>query len=85
MKEFIRFCDVNVDGCGTDVEVYVQIEGTTQLTNGVIERTKQKIEKYKEENDYEYDTDSVVEIACEYLETEGFKCSIINYSYCVEF
>lgn len=27
MKQIIKFTDVDVDGCGTDVVVYVQVEG----------------------------------------------------------
>lgn len=40
MIEIIKFVDVNADGCGTDIDAYVKIEGETALTNGVIERTK---------------------------------------------
>lgn len=85
MIQIIKFVDVNVDGCGTDIDVYIKTEGEKELTNGVIERTKKVVEEYKEENLYEWDTDSVIEAACEHLETEGYKTEIISYDYCIEF
>lgn len=83
--QIIKFTDVNVDGFGTNVEVYIQVEGT-ELTNGIIERTKAEIEKYKEENYYgEWDTDSVIDVACEYLRTEGYVCHAVIPHYEIEF
>ena len=85
MKQIIKFIDVNVDGCGTDIDVYVKVEGKTELTNGVINRTKEAIEKYKEENQYEWDTDTIIDAACEHLKTEGYKTETTSYDYCIEF
>lgn len=78
MKRIINFIDENVDGCGTDVSVYVQIEGDADITNGVLNRTKNVIEDYKAHNNNEYTTDDVVEEACRYLtEKEGYKCETL--------
>lgn len=85
MKQIIRFTDVNVDGCGTNIEVYVQVEGNSELTIGVIERTYEAIEKYKEESEYEYDTDSIVDVACRHLEAEGYMCCSVIPEYDIEF
>ena len=85
MKEVIKFSDINADGCGTDINVYIQVSGPTNLTNGVINRTKEVIEKYKEENEYEWDTNDITDIAIEHLEKEGYECSHIFPSYCIEF
>ena len=85
MMQIIKFTDVDVDGCGTNVEVYVQVEGKSELTNGIIERTKTEIEKYKEENSGEWDTDSVLDVACEYLETEGYMCHFVVPDYEIQF
>jgi len=85
MKQIIKFIDVDVDGCGTDIDVYIKVEGKTELTNGVIERVKKVIEEYKEENPYEWDTDTIIDIVCEYLKTEGYKTETISYDYCIEF
>ena len=57
MKQIVKLIDVDVDGCGTNVETMIEIEGKQELTNGIIQRTKDAIEKYKKENDGEYDTD----------------------------
>lgn len=64
MKQIIKLIDVDVDGCGTNVETMIQVEGKQELTNGIIQRTKDAIEKYKKENDGEYDTDSIVGVVC---------------------
>lgn len=85
MIQIIKFIDVNADGCGTDVDIYVKVEGKTKLNNGVIERTKKVIKDYKEKNPYEWDTNTVVDVACEHLETEGYKAEPISYDYCIEF
>lgn len=47
MKQIVKLIDVDVDGCGTNVETMIQVEGKQELTNGIIERIKDAIEKYK--------------------------------------
>lgn len=85
MKQIIKFTDVDVDGCGTDVVVYVQVEGKRELTNGIIENCEKKIEDYKKENLNEWDTDSILDTICEYLETEGYMCDSMIPDYEFEF
>ena len=51
MKQIVKLIDVDVDGCGTNVETMIEIEGKQELTNGIIQRTKDAIEKYKKENE----------------------------------
>ena len=85
MMQIIKFTDVKVDGCGTNIETVIQIEGKAELTNEIIERTKKAIEKHKEEYRDEWDTDSVLNAACEYLETEGYMCHYISPDYEIEF
>lgn len=85
MKQIIKFIDANIDGCGTNVESMVQIEGKHELTNGVIQRTKDAIEEYKKENNGEYDTDSIIDVACEHLESEGYMCDHISEDTTIEF
>lgn len=85
MMQIIKFTDIDVDGCETNVEVYVQVEGKAELTNGIIERTKEEIEKYKEENSGEWDTDSIIDVACEHLETEGYMCHAVIPHYEIKF
>ena len=51
MKQIVKLIDVEVDGCGTNVEIMIQVEGKQELTNWIIQRTKDAIEKYKKEND----------------------------------
>ena len=85
MKQIIKFIDVDVDGCGTNIESMIGVEGKQELTNGIIQRTKDAIEKYKEENYGEYDTDSIISVACEYLESEGYMCDYISEDATIEF
>lgn len=84
MMQIIKFTDVNVDGCRTDITVYVQVEGKAELTNGIIERTYKAINEYKS-NDEEWDTDGVIDVACEHLELEGYMCHAIIPDYEIEF
>lgn len=85
MKQIIKLIDVDVDGCGTNVESMIQVEGKQKLTSGIIKRIKDAIEKYKEENDGEWDTDSIIDIACKHLETEGYMCNYISEDAIIEF
>lgn len=85
MKQIVKLIDVDVDGCGTNVETMVQVEGKQELTNGIIQRTKDAIEKYKKENDGEYDTDSIVGAICEHLKSEGYMCDYISEDVAIEF
>jgi len=72
MQQIIKFADVDVDGCGTNVEVYIQVEGKHELTNGIIEKLNEIVENYKMEHFGEWDTDSVVDASCDYLKSEGY-------------
>lgn len=85
MKQIIKFIDADVDGCGTNVESMIQVEGKQELTNGIIQRTKDAIEKYKKENNGEYDTDIIIEVACEHLESEGYMCDYISEDATIKF
>lgn len=85
MMQIIKFTDVDIDGNGTNVEVYIQVKGRFELTNGVIAEVKNKIENYKEECSGEYDTDSVINIACECLESKGYECRSLLPDYEIEF
>lgn len=85
MKQIIKFIDVDVDGCGTNIETMVQVEGKHELTKGIFQGIKDTIQKYKKECDGEYDTDSIVETVCEYLENEGYMCNYISEDATIEF
>ena len=47
IKQIINFIDRDVDGDGINIETLIQVEGEP-LTAGVVQRTKDAIEKYKE-------------------------------------
>lgn len=85
MIDFIKFAEIDADGCGTYNDILIQVEGKTELTNGVIERTKKEIEKYKKQNPYEWDTNGAIEAACEHLKTAGYICNLVSPSYCIDF
>lgn len=82
---FIKLIDVDVDGCGTNIENIIQVEGKTELTNEIIQRTKDAIDKYKEDNPGEWDTDSIINVACEHLGTEGYICNYVSADAIIEF
>lgn len=85
MKQIIKFIEENIDGNGTNVETMIQIEGKQELTNGIVQRVKDAIDKYKRENNGEYDTDSIINTACEHLESEGYMCDYISEDVVIEF
>lgn len=85
MKQIIKFTDVNVDGDGTDVDVLVQVEGKQEISKDIIANMEKEIEEYKRETDGEWDTDGVVNAACEYLETKGYMCDFILPDYEISF
>lgn len=84
MVQVIKFTDVNVDGCGTDIVTYIQVEGNKELTIRIIDNVYNEIERYKSENE-EWDTDSVLDAVCEYLEVHGYKCGSIIPNFEIEF
>ena len=57
MKQIIKFIDVNIDGCGTNVEFMVQVEGKQELTintpNGVIRDADTILEDYLDNRETE--------------------------------
>lgn len=85
MKQIINFIDADVDGCGTDVETMIQIEGDQALTNGAIKRIKDAIERYKKENYGECSPYDVVEAACEQLGREGYIYEYLSEDVTIEF
>lgn len=76
MKQIIKLIDV--DGCGTNEETTIQAEGKQKLSNEIIQGIKDTIKKYKRENDGVYDTNSIVNVVCECLETEGYMCDYVS-------
>ena len=70
IEEIIRFY----------VDCYIKVEGEHALSNGVIKRTRDAIEEYKEQSkgrDIEYE--ELVDVACEHLETEGYTCNYVPH------
>ena len=76
MKQIIKLIDV--DGCGTNEETTIQAEGKQKLSNEIIQGIKDTIKKYKRENDGVYHTNSIVNVVCDYLETEGYMCNYVS-------
>lgn len=77
-RQIIKFIDMDVDGCGANVEMMIQVEGKHELTKEIFQGIKDTIEKYKNECNGEYDTDSIIDVACKYLESEGYMCDYVS-------
>ena len=78
MKEqYIKFVDKNVDGCGTDITIYCKVYGN-EITVGTVDRIKDAIYNYKNENEGEWDTDGCLDVATEQLKTEGYEVCWVN-------
>ena len=80
----IKFTDVDVDGCGTNIETLARIYGP-DITVGTIDRVKKAIQIYKDENEGEWDTDGCLDAAQEQLEAEGYGVNFINPDIELEF
>lgn len=76
-EHFIKFIDEDVDGCGTDVTVIARVYGN-DITVGTIDRIKDAICNYKNENEGEWDTDGCLAAAQEQLEMERYEVYWIN-------
>lgn len=68
MKQILRLIEENVDGCGTDVSVLLEIKGEKEVDTI---RLKNKILDEKEQMEYP-DSDTLFEIAEEWLEKQGY-------------
>ena len=60
MKQIIKFVDSDVDGCGTNVEMLIQIEGKNPLSTELVDALKHTIHEYIDSNAGEWSTDDVV-------------------------
>ena len=85
MRRIVKLVDVDVDGCGTSVEILMQVEGMRSLTDNIIRGIKGAIDEYKSENPGEWDTDSIINVACKHLEKEGYMCDCISPDVVIEF
>lgn len=78
MKEqYIGFVDEDVDGCGTDVKAIAKVYGN-EITVGTVDRIKDAIRNYKNENKGEWDTDGCLDAATEQLKAEGYEVYWVN-------
>lgn len=61
--KLVRFTETNIDGCGTDAEVIIQVDTDEPINSRILEGI---ISEYISENKEEdFDTDSIVSAACE--------------------
>ena len=72
--KFVRFTEKNVDGCGNDAEVIIKVNSDVKVNNNELEGiiARKKSEAAAED----WDTDSLVDAACE----EYFGKRNISYS-----
>ena len=83
MRAIIECVDKNVDGCGTDIKTYFEIEGDRFLKYKTLEEIDKAILEYKEKNE-DYQTDDIINVICNTLTNEGYKC-IDTLQYTIEF
>lgn len=79
-EQIIKFTDVNVDGCGTDAGCLAKVYGN-DITVETVDRIKDAINNYKNENEGEWDTDGCLDAAQEQLKVEGYEVHWINPSH----
>ena len=78
-EQIIKFTNVNCDGCETNIIVFVRIYGN-DITVDIIDRVKNAISNYKNENKGKWDANGCLEAAQEQLEADGYEVHFINPS-----
>ena len=92
---YINYAFINEKGKSTS-RIYKKLGKLSELSkklntdrDGVMawakEQARIETEKYKKENDGEYDTDSIVGVVCEHLESEGYMYDYISEDVAIEF
>lgn len=81
MQSILKLIDKNIDGCGTDVEEVIQIEGNP-LTDDLISDIEKVISTRKEDADW--DTEDILSAVWECLEGKGYSVKSI-YPTVIEF
>lgn len=76
-EQYIKFADEDVDGCGTDIISIAKVYGN-EITIGTIDRIKDAICNYKNENEGKWDTDGCLNAATERLKAEGYEVYWVN-------
>lgn len=61
--KLVRFTEHNVDGCGNDAEVILQVDSDEPVNSKILESIISDV--FSETADEDMDTDSVVSEACE--------------------
>lgn len=67
----IRLVDADVDGCGTDISVGIEVEGTPSPAELVDMR--KAVYAYKIEYEGEWDSDGCFDTAIRFLRDKGYK------------
>ena len=83
-ETIIKFTDVNIDGCGTDVVTLARVYGK-DISVETIDKIYEAINRYKDENEDEWDTEGCLEAAQKQLESEGYEVHFINPTVEIEF
>lgn len=86
MKEqIIKFIDKNIDGCGTDVEVWLKIKGPIVDEDSIVENLRKVITATKSSIE-DWDTDTVLDACVEYLKEQyDFECEYLSPEIEIEF
>lgn len=71
-EQIIKFTNVDVDGCGTDVPSLARIYGNA-ITTEITDRVKNAICGYIMENERIWDTNGCLAVAQKQLEAEGYE------------
>lgn len=79
MAKLVRFVEKDVDGCGTSAEVLVSVETDEKIDVKAVQQTINMIKSEADSDDW--DTDSIVEEACERcFGSKGIKYSSAAYA-----
>ncbi len=83
-KTIINFIETNVDGCGSNANILIEVLGTDKLVKEKIEEVKNEILKYIATNN-DWDTDYAISVGCKILTECGYTFNVINPDYEIKF
>ncbi len=75
-KTVFKLVDEDVDGCGTDISVCIEVNG--QPSKDTMEKMQAAVSAYKEEYYGEWDSDGCFEAAVQSLKESGYEVSYLS-------
>lgn len=85
-KMYVELVEQNVDGCGTDISIMLEVKRDAPISPVMMKSHMQNaIDMYKDENPGEWDTDGCFDAAIKRLQDHGYKVKIVTPTISLKF